>query len=97
IAPAKARRLVQVALAEGRAAAARALADQAHGVTRCLKDGGGGDANLRLVIADESIVPEQDFAANGFTRGRTLCEPTIEALLSVGKQRPFAREAQGFF
>ncbi len=61
--PSEAGRFIQISLAEGRTAAAFAVHRQLDLKAESFEHRDGGDADLRLVIADKSIIPKNDFAA----------------------------------
>ena len=53
----------QVSLAEGGTSAAFAIRRKHDFETECFEDRDGGNADLRLVVADKSVIPKNDFAA----------------------------------
>jgi hypothetical protein len=89
----------QVALTESGASAAFAAFDQRDREPKRLQHLDRGDADMRLVIAHERIVPENDFATFGrvgalrrpdaAARRPYLMKPAIEPLPGVMRQRPF--------
>lgn len=58
----------EIALAEGGAAAAFAAFDERDVEAKGFEDFDGGDADVRFVVTDEGVVPEDDLAACGRAR-----------------------------
>src|SRR5262249_49581692 len=89
---------LEMPLAEGGAATAFAAGGQGDVVTGGLKDFHGGDANVRVVIADEGVVPENDSAAGATSIHRSLVpvEPRIETLPGIVRQGTLPGDADGF-
>src|SRR6266404_3812725 len=103
--PAHRGRRFEIALAEGRTPAAFAAVDERDLEPKSFQNFDRRDPDMRLVITNEGVVPENDLAAAIAVasvcdrriisaalaeRRYMLAKPPIEALLRVMRQRTFA-------
>ena len=75
---------MQVSLAESRPAAALSFARKNDLETERLENADRRDPNFRLVITDESVIPQNDLAARSGPVARlSLNKPVIESFLRI--------------
>ena len=93
---------VEISLAESGTATAFAVLHERDVERKRFEDFDGGDADVRLMVTDEGVVPENDVAAFPVAavhdrrirfsavidRRYMMMKPCIEALLRVMRQRP---------
>jgi hypothetical protein len=79
---------VEMSLAEGGPAATLASGGQRDLIAGGFQDGHGGDADVRFMIANEGVVPEEDATAVAGGAGRPTGEPAVEPVAGEARQRP---------
>src|SRR4051794_33240273 len=87
---------IQVSLTECRPSTATTIAEQGHLKTRCFKNCDGRLANVRFMIPDKCIVPQNNFPARRSACVSMLREPMVKPLFCVRRQRTLRGDAQHF-
>src|SRR5271155_2105044 len=87
---------IKIAHAEGRASAAFAFPRESDFEPGGFEHGDGGDADFRLVITSERVIPKNDTSTVGSLKRRTFRKPAIEPRACKWRQRTFGREAEKF-